>query len=95
MSRDISPNKGEDELNMAFLIWLKNHRIPQLLELKDFVSKGQKLFDSDLLFLQQALADARQNITMVERHPEFKELVGKVFSLYDEITKLALENENI
>ena len=72
---------------------LNEIRLPKALDLKKKVDRGEKLDDYDIKFLETVLADATQAQGLVNKHPEFKTLVGKLFGLYSEITTRALENE--
>ncbi len=73
---------------------LEQQRLPRLLDLKKKVENGEQLNDFDIEYLSEVLADAEKVGPLVERHPEYAELVTKMVSLYKEITEKALENEN-
>ena len=72
---------------------LTEYRLPNALDLKKKVERGEKLDSYDLEFLETVLADATSAQGLIAKHPEFKSLVGKLMSLYSEITTKALENE--
>jgi hypothetical protein len=72
---------------------LTNFRLPRALELKARVDRGETLDNHDLDFLERVLEDASQAHSFIERNPEFHELATRLVSLYSEITKKALENE--
>jgi hypothetical protein len=61
--------------------------------MKAKVDKGATLDGNDMQFLRNVFEDAGQAQSLVARHPEFKPLVAKLISLYHDITKTALENE--
>ena len=72
---------------------LNNERLPVALELKKKVDRGERLTDHDMQFLSKVFADAGDARRLVEKHPEMQALVAKLTSLYSEITRKALENE--
>ncbi|MCE3253077.1 MAG: hypothetical protein K0Q67_2097 [Cellvibrio sp.] len=72
---------------------LANMHLPRALELKDKVDRGETLDNHELDFLQRVLEDARSTQNIIERHPELHELATKLVSLYSEITRKALQNE--
>lgn len=70
-----------------------NQQLPQLLELKERVDRGEKLNDLDIAHLEQAFSEADQIKTMIDKHPEYQPLVTQVINLYKQVTEKALENE--
>jgi hypothetical protein len=51
------------------------------------------LDEFDLSFLEEVFADAHKIKPLVDRHPEYQELVSRAVRLYKEITAKAIENE--
>ncbi len=51
------------------------------------------LKDLDIAFLEEVLADAGKIAPLVEAHPEWQDLVGRVMQLYKQVTSKALENQ--
>lgn len=72
---------------------LIKQRLPTALDLKKKVDKGGRLNEFDIVFLQEVMANASKVEGLLERHPEYKDLVIKLISLYHQITEKALENE--
>ena len=72
----------------------QKQRLPRLLDIKKAVDQGDKLGNFDMEFLEEVFSDTRQNQHYLEAaDDELKSLFMKALSLYNEITKKALENE--
>jgi hypothetical protein len=72
---------------------LNTQRLPRALDLKSKVDRGERLDDYDMQFLKTVLEDLRSAPTLTNKHPEYKELINQLISLYGEITRKGLENE--
>ncbi len=89
-------NESEKETGviMALLKRLEQQRLPVILALKNKVDQGEPLENHDIDFLKQVFADANKVKPMIDKHPEYQDLLAQLISLYKEITTKALENEN-
>ena len=77
----------------ALMIRFREYRLPRASRILERVNAGETLQDSDIAFLERVFNDARENQMLVQRHPEYQELVSRATALYEEITSKALENE--
>ncbi len=77
----------------AILERLEQQTLPRALDIKQRVDGGDKLMDSDTLFLDNALANLRRDGPYVQHHPQWEKLYSRLIDLYDQITRKALENE--
>ena len=71
----------------------EEQRLPRALEMKERVDQGEKLSDIDLAFLKEVFADARHMKTYIDKFPEYRSVAAQAMSLYSDISKKALENE--
>lgn len=86
-------NEQDTGVLLALLRRLENERMSRLLDIKKRIDRGEKLQDYDIRFLEDVFADAERIKPILDRHPEYHELAGRVVNLYHEITTKALENE--
>lgn len=72
---------------------LVKFRLPRTLAIKQRIDSGERLSDTELEFLKNALKDAQDAEKFVVRNPEFHTLGARIAQLYGEIINKAVENE--
>ena len=71
----------------------EKQRLPRAQSIKEKVDRGELLDEYDFAFLEEVFADASRIKPLVDRHPEYQDLVARAMHLYKEITDRAMENE--
>lgn len=89
----MSDQKYDEGVIMAVLERFNKQRLPKALELKERVDAGATLNNLDIHFLQEVMEDAQRLAPLLDRHPEYHDLVGRAAQLYRQITEKALANE--
>ena len=74
---------------------METQHLPRALSLKNKVDQGGTLNEFDIHFLGRMFQDDQRNIPLVDRHPEWHDLMARVIHLYKEITDKALRNEQM
>jgi hypothetical protein len=82
-----------DEGTIAALMKRVRRRIPNLLAVKKRLEAGGTLGNAEITELGRMIKGASDTRALIERHPEYQELVAKMISLYGEITEMAVANE--
>ena len=72
---------------------LENQRLPRALDMKAKVDQGERLDEFDLALLEEVFTDVVALKPLIERHPEYEQIFGKMMALYHEVTEKGLANE--
>ena len=88
-------NESSHDLGVITVILerLETQHLPRALTLKARVDRGERLYDTDIAFLEEVLADADKVKPFLDRYPQYQDLAARIASLYKEITDKALKNE--
>jgi len=83
------------DLGMAQVLLkrLNEELLPQALNMKQRVDKGERLTEYDRRILAQVAEDSRVILPLVEKLPQFKLLAEEVMSLFAYIAAKARDNE--
>ena len=82
-----------DQGTIAALLKRSRRRIPNLLAIKKRLEAGGTLSSLEITELENMIKGAKDTRALIDRHPEYQELVARMVSLYEEITKMAVANE--
>ncbi|RKZ89592.1 MAG: hypothetical protein DRQ39_00325 [Gammaproteobacteria bacterium] len=89
----MSDIKDDTGIIAVLLDRLEKWRLPKLLALKEKVGAGERLDNDEIDFLEQAITDARDFMSVIDRHPEYQSLATQIITLYSEISEKALQIE--
>lgn len=77
----------------AVLERLTTQRLPKARLIEEQVGRGEPLDDFDITFLHETFHNLQQIQSLVDHHPEYQDLYGRVAVLLKGITESALKNE--
>lgn len=77
----------------ALLDRFTKQTLPRILEIKKSIDRGKLLNDRDISFLKLLPERFNEVKPLVDRNPEYQELLAQAVHLHKEITEQALLNE--
>lgn len=77
----------------AYVEKLIEQSIPRALAVKKRIDDGERLNDIDIMYFEDQLANASNMMPMLKHHPEYQKLITELASLFNEISEIALKNE--
>lgn len=84
----------EDRATLTAVLERFEHwRYPAALEMKARLDKGETLTERDHQFLERVFEAGRELLPIIERNPSYHKLAGQAIQFFNELTKLAEQNE--
>ena len=69
--------EADDGVILALLERFNDQRLPRLLRIEEHVNAGNVLTEEQLAFLELIMEDSKKVRPLVDRHPEYNDLVGR------------------
>ena len=89
----MTESSKEQGIAYALIERFEKFRLPRALDIKERVDRGETLSDMDIQHLEDVMRDAEEVRRLAEQLPDMQPLYVRAVSLYQEITRKALENE--
>ena len=86
-------NEKDKGVIMVLLERFNKQRLPRALALMKKVDSGELLDDYDHKYIEEIQKDTSQVRLLVERNPEYKDLMAKAINLWNEIIEKDIENQ--
>lgn len=78
----------------ALLEDMTSQWLPKALALEAKVGRGESLNEFDMAFLKEGFHSLQQTRNLVDHHPEYQDLYGRVAALLEGITAAAVDNSH-
>ena len=89
----MTDEKKDKGVILVLLERFNKHRYPRALAMKKKVDSGEVLNKSDHLYIKQVMEDGKKVRSLIDRHPEYKDLATKALDLWNEIIEKDIENQ--
>jgi hypothetical protein len=89
----MADDKKDIGVILVLLERFNKQRYPRAMALKKKVDGGDVLNESDHLLIKQVMEDGKKVRSLIEKHPEYKDLATKAIDLWNEIIEKDLENQ--
>ncbi len=86
-------NEKDKGVIMVLLERFNKQRLPRALALMKKVDSGELLDDYEHKYIEEIQKDTSQVRLLVERNPEYKDLMAKAINLWNEIIEKDIENQ--
>lgn len=83
----------DDAVLTVMLRHFEAHLLPDALDIKERIDRGELLSDRAADFLDEAIKDIGRTRHLVDQHPELQPLYARTARMFRQITRRALENE--
>lgn len=93
-NRDMNSSEQEIGIIGVFIKHLEVDAIPRALAIKKRIDNSESLNQLDMLFFEEEISYASSIMHLIEKHPEYQDLVTKIIHLYHEVTEQSLKNES-
>ena len=89
----MSSEEDHEGVSQVMIEQFVERRLPIILQMREEVEAGKTLSDGEIEILGRILDKADLIMKYAHMYPEFKPLIARVINTYEEITELALRNE--
>lgn len=89
----MADDKKDIGVILVLLERFNKQRYPRAVAMKKKVDGGDVLNESDHLLIKQVMEDGKKVRSLIEKHPEYKDLATKAIDLWNEIIEKDLENQ--
>ncbi len=87
------PATADQATIAALMLRFKDYRLPRAERLLERMRQGEKLTEYDIHWLKTVHRDGVRARPLVQRHPEYSDLVVRAIDLFTEIIELGVRNE--